>query len=122
MLTKNSLKELILSQEKYFLDIKGAYQRDILENINFKDLIFKTQEIVIISGIRRCGKSYLMRLIWNLVKKEKELSNKQYLYLNFEDERIVGFKKDDFNLLIESYLELKQPDLNSKIYLMSILI
>ena len=117
MLTKNSLKELILSQEKYFLDIKGAYQRDILENINFKDLIFKTQEIVIISGIRRCGKSYLMRLIWNLIKKEKELSNKQYLYLNFEDERIMGFKKDDFNSLIESYLELKQPDLNSKIYL-----
>jgi predicted AAA+ superfamily ATPase len=117
MLSKNSLKELILSQEKYFLDVEGAYQRDILESINFKDLIFKTQEIVIISGIRRCGKSYLMRLIWNLIKKEKELNNKQYLYINFEDERIIGFKKDDFNSLIESYIELKQPDLKSKIYL-----
>ena len=73
MLSKNSLKELILSQEKYFLDVKGAYQRDILENMNFRDLIFKTQEIVIISGIRRCGKSYLMRLIWNLIKNEKNL-------------------------------------------------
>ncbi|MCL6088296.1 MAG: ATP-binding protein [Actinobacteria bacterium] len=99
------------------MDVKGAYQRDILENMNFRDLIFKTQEIVIISGIRRCGKSYLMRLIWNLIKNEKKLNGKQYLYINFEDERIIDFKKDDFNLLIESYLELKQPDLKSKIYL-----
>jgi len=117
MLTKNSLKELLLDQEKYFLDIKGAYERDILDNINFRDLIFKTQEIVIISGIRRCGKSYLMRLAWSLIKKEKGLDNRQYLYINFEDERIMGFNKDDFSSLIESYMELKQPDLNKKIYL-----
>lgn len=48
----------------------------------------------IITGIRRCGKSTLLRQL---------MSSQEYhraLYLNFEDIRLAGFATDDFNRLL----------------------
>jgi len=47
---------------------------------------------LVISGIRRCGKSTLLRqFVQNL--------NKPYFYFNFDDIRLVSFSKADFGLL-----------------------
>ena len=51
-----------------------------------------------ITGVRRCGKSTLLRQI---AKKYEE-----YNYINFEDERLLEFTYKDFNLLLEVFLEL----------------
>lgn len=54
---------------------------------------------LIISGIRRCGKStYLHQLVKD--------GTKNFIYLNFEDPRLVGFDLGDFNRLHE--LAVKQ--------------
>jgi hypothetical protein len=55
--------------------------------------------IVIISGIRRCGKSVLLQQIR---KKQRE----QDYYLNFDDERLINFSVDHFQLLYEVFVEL----------------
>ncbi|MCL2479617.1 MAG: ATP-binding protein [Treponema sp.] len=47
---------------------------------------------LVISGIRRCGKSTLLR---QFVKKLK----RQFFYLNFDDIRLADFTVDDFGLL-----------------------
>jgi uncharacterized protein len=53
-----------------------------------------TSHAVIVTGIRRCGKSTLLQQI---IKETEEES----LYLNFEDPRLAGFDLSDFNRLQE---------------------
>ena len=55
--------------------------------------------IVVISGIRRCGKSVLLSEIRTRYKKHD-------FYLNFDDERLVAFDIRDFQILMESFIEL----------------
>jgi len=52
----------------------------------------------IISGIRRCGKSTLLRQVMTEVK--------DYYYFNFEDERTFNFKVEDFQKLDEVFKDL----------------
>jgi predicted AAA+ superfamily ATPase len=56
------------------------------------------QLITIITGIRRCGKSTLLNEIRTL------RSEKDY-YLNFDDDRLIGFNVSDFQLLTELFME-----------------
>jgi len=58
----------------------------------------KTKKIVAISGVRRSGKSTLLRQI------SKNLSG--FYYLNFEDERLLNFSVDDFNVALEIFQTL----------------
>ena len=60
---------------------------------------YSDQEITVISGIRRCGKSTLLHEI------RSKNAEKDY-YFNFDDERLINFKLDDFQLLYEVFLEL----------------
>lgn len=117
MITKIIIKELMKEQEQFFLETQGCYPREVLTGSELKRLIFKTKEIIVIAGVRRCGKSILMRLVWDKIKTEKNLDDNQFLYINFEDERLAGFKSTDLNLLLESYYELKEPDDKKQIFL-----
>ena len=55
--------------------------------------------LVVITGIRRCGKSTLLHQIRSMVK-EKDF------YLNFDDERLIHFKVEHFQVLHELFIEL----------------
>jgi predicted AAA+ superfamily ATPase len=59
---------------------------------------YADNEIVVISGVRRCGKSTLLHEI-----RSKNTENDYYF--NFDDERLINFKLDSFQLLYEVYLE-----------------
>lgn len=62
--------------------------------------------IVSIVGVRRCGKTYLMfQTIQGLLANVT--SEKDVLYINFEDERISGLKVEEYDLIIEAYNELR---------------
>jgi len=114
-MNKELLKEVIISQKKVFLEKKDLFKRDILDG--FYQKFHLANEALVITGVRRCGKSSLMRLIWDEYKKREKLIDEQFLYINFEDERLVDFKKDDFSKLLEAYLELYAPDKKKKIFL-----
>ena len=117
MISKSNIKEIIKSQEKFFFDIEGCYSREILNSGKLDVPIFKMKEIIIITGVRRCGKSILMRLIWDKIKAVRKLRNDQCLYINFEDERLIDYRASDLNLVLESYFEIKQPDEKEQIFL-----
>ncbi len=55
--------------------------------------------ILIISGIRRSGKSTIQRVL------QQKLPESDY-YLNFDDERLVRFGVEDFQVLLEVFTEL----------------
>ena len=116
MIKAETIKTVIISQRKAFLNVNGAIRRQALEDAKLKEAI-SLREVVIITGVRRAGKSYLMRLIWQKLAQEQKLSEDNFLYFNFEDERLLRFRSVDFELLLESYFDLFTPQKNKKIYL-----
>lgn len=101
------LKSLILDQRSRFFSDTGLVPRDCMPVIFSR---IAKNEIEVITGVRRSGKSSLMKLIaGDLIRREQATAD-QILYVNFDDERFIGFDVSHFNLLYESYLELFNPD------------
>lgn len=89
------LKQIIADQQEY-KSPKNFYSRTLTEAImNFVD----DPNIIIISGIRRSGKSTIQRLL------QQDLVKSDY-YLNFDDERLIRFHVEDFQMLLEVFIEL----------------
>ncbi len=94
---KHLLKEIVLEQEKDRQEFDAGIPRAALSVVlRYASL----PHAVVVSGVRRCGKSTLLNQVIN------DHYKKGVYYLNFEDERLVNFKVDDFNDLYEVFLEL----------------
>src|SRR3989338_1600344 len=52
---------------------------------------------IIVTGVRRAGKSTLLRIL----TKELKLEEKEYLYVNFNDERLISFSPEDFQKILD---------------------
>src|SRR3989304_8137901 len=89
---KSALKHIILDQKENFEREIKIVERKVNENV------FSTNKIIVITGIRRSGKSTLLRQL-----SKKHLN---YAYINFEDDRLIKFNVEDFQALLESFLEL----------------
>lgn len=89
------LKQVIADQQEY-RSPKLFFNRTQSESIlRFID----DPSIIIISGIRRSGKSTIQRLLQlDLVKSD--------YYLSFDDERLIRFQVEDFQMLLEVFIEL----------------
>lgn len=88
MINKDKLEKVVNDQLSAFKKKDSGITREI----DF-DKQLKTKQITVISGIRRSGKSTL------LAQFSKKYS--EYYYLNFDDERLIDFKVEDFeNLMI----------------------
>jgi predicted AAA+ superfamily ATPase len=81
--------------------------RDYVQSLSFKDRSFEFEKNAnyVFVGMRRAGKTFL---IYNLIK---ERAREDFLYINFEDERLMEFEVADFDLLLEAYGQLfsKKP-------------
>lgn len=94
---KSLLKEIVLEQEKDHQDIDIGIQRAALSAALRQATL---PHAVVVSGVRRSGKSTLLNQIIS------DLYKKGVYYFNFEDERLVDFNVEDFNNLYEVFLEL----------------
>ncbi|MBI5613505.1 ATP-binding protein, partial [Candidatus Gottesmanbacteria bacterium] len=101
------IRTLLLEQQKEFLQKDLGTQRQRLAEIAmYKDTPFP----VVISGLRRAGKSTLLAQIAHTF-----YPNKEYFFVNFEDERFLSFTVSDFAKLHELLIELFG---NKKIFLL----
>ena len=73
------IQQILIDQRASFNQQEGLIERDV-DVASY----LKTGQIVIISGVRRCGKSSLLFLI----KEQMGLEDSRYCYFNFDDERI----------------------------------
>lgn len=87
MISKDLLQEVALSQKE---NLQGRSLGLLRNELNSISLI--QSHALIISGIRRCGKS---TLLIQLLKNQYP----EALYLNFEDPRLYGFSVEDFQKL-----------------------
>lgn len=97
-MNKTLLKEILIEQRDVFLNTQAGIEREKLVQI---EKFSKLPHSVIISGIRRSGKSTLLTQI-----KNKLYASSDIYYLNFEDERLIRFDVQDFNVFYELCIEL----------------
>ncbi|MBR6200220.1 MAG: ATP-binding protein [Spirochaetales bacterium] len=82
-------------------------QREIIKNANIikRDYSFDKNANYILVGLRRAGKSTLLyKIAKKLVAEGCDWS--QIIYVNFEDDRLLGFTISDFNDIVEVAHEL----------------
>ncbi len=100
------LQSLITTHTERFLKEKKLISRDVL--LNF-DILLHSREVILIKGIRRSGKSSLMSLIARYVLESGLAARENILFVNFEDERFVSFKNEDFEHLYQAYIQTENP-------------
>ena len=98
MISKDKLKQTLIEQREVILQKPLGIERTILKFIGKKA---KLPHIVVLTGLRRSGKSTLLR---QLMKKHYD--DKDFYYISFEDERLFNFKAEDFNVIYEILVEL----------------
>jgi len=98
MLSETEIKEIIVRQRETILNKEYGIERAVLKEIGSK---MNLPHIVVLTGIRRSGKSTLLR---QLIKKHYK--DEDFYYLNFEDERLFNFPANEFNRLYEALTSL----------------
>lgn len=98
MFDAEQIKQILIDQRRTILAKPFGVEREVLEEIGEK---IQLPHVIVISGIRRAGKSTLLRQII-----KKYYHDKDFYYINFEDERLFGFTASGFNQLYESLVEL----------------
>lgn len=89
MLLKSEIEKSIHQQRAFLNKKQEGFLRESLNTLQPS-----SSYILIITGIRRCGKSTLLQQISQKIKEE-------HLFFNFEDPRIFGFDLEDFTKLDE---------------------
>lgn len=95
-ISEGLLRRVVLEQHKTEVLPKVYMHRTIEEKITAQN---SNREIIVLSGIRRCGKSILQQYVRSGLQQSD-------FYLNFEDERLVSFTVEDFQTLQEVFISL----------------
>ncbi|MBU2637473.1 MAG: ATP-binding protein [Nanoarchaeota archaeon] len=94
MISKEDLRMVVARQKKELFSKESFVRRELLDEVL---KWFKDRRVIILTGIRRCGKSTLLKEIMQSVPG--------WCYANFEDEKFLDFQAQDFELLNEVLVE-----------------
>lgn len=94
-MNKQHIKDVVVDQQNLHLQISSV-PREALAKVHQAQ---KTKQIMIITGLRRCGKSTLMQQV-------RQHAPEQHYFINFDDERLLHFSVEDFQTLLEIFGEL----------------
>lgn len=94
-ISKESIKSVIISQREQVFETR-LIVRDLQSEV---EGAIKTPFIQIVSGIRRSGKSTIIKQI----RQKQKIRNYS---INFDDNRLYNFEAEDFEKLNDAFLEL----------------
>jgi len=104
MISKNLIKEIILSNQAFILEsVSGIVPRAAAE-------VVAPGKTVIMHGIRRSGKTFIL---YDIFRRNSDAA----LYLDFEDDRLAGFTAADFLTVQDAFLELRPETAGRIVYL-----
>jgi uncharacterized protein len=102
-------EEIIINQNKHWTK---KPQKLGSKREKFEELISKleTKHIISILGIRRCGKSTLLKQLINYLVNSKNINPKNILFMNLEDTYLYKYRREPEYLdkIYEEYLNLTQ--------------
>lgn len=95
MIDKSVIKLLIAENQQIVKNV-GLFRReyDFEDNLNY-----------VLVGLRRAGKSYLLYQRMHQLMAEGR-AVEEFLYFNFEDDRLIGMQVSDLDNIITSYREM----------------
>ena len=96
-LSKDQIKAMLLEQQQAFWQRDTGVERRQLGEM---ERALPLPHAVVISGLRRAGKSTL------LAQFAHRLGEERFYYVNFEDDRFLGFQAEDANDLYQALVEL----------------
>jgi uncharacterized protein len=92
---RQTLKQVIIDQNEIVIP-SHYYERETFPLIKkFR----RGKEAIILQGLRRSGKSTLLQIL-------RQDSEEKNFFLNFDDDRLVAFTLEDFQMLYELWIEL----------------
>ena len=95
--SKDQIKAMLLEQQQAFWQAEIGVEREQLGEI---ERALPLPHAVVISGLRRAGKSTL------LAQFAHRFGEDLFYYVNFEDDRFLGFRAEDANDLYQALVEL----------------
>ena len=95
--SKDQIKAMLLEQFQSFWGTETGIVREQLSEV---EQAANSPHAVIVSGLRRAGKSTL------LAQMAHRLGEETFYYLNFEDDRLLSFQADDINDLYQNMIEI----------------
>lgn len=100
-LSYESIRQVVIEQQEEIVHFR---QHPFIERDKTKEIldVIDKSWIKVIIGIRRCGKSIIAH---------QALKDKEYGYINFDDERFIGLSSGDLNKMLQFLIELK-PGVN----------
>jgi hypothetical protein len=96
-MNKETLMQVIVDQKQ---ELEERFRREKILTRDGVELCGKYlahPNLLLVSGMRRAGKSFFAHLA---------AGKGQYAFLNFDDERLMGFSAKDFNIVLECFNEL----------------
>ncbi|HCH59271.1 MAG: hypothetical protein UX80_C0002G0030 [Candidatus Amesbacteria bacterium GW2011_GWA2_47_11b] len=96
-MTKDLLSSVLKEQFEAFQSRDLGIEREVLDQLG--DIV-ATPQITVITGLRRVGKSTL------LAQLASKYLDGEYYFVNFEDERLLHFQVQDFDLMYETLISL----------------
>ena len=95
--------------------IKDFMERDFNVLKRDYDIPLHTNKIISLIGVRRSGKTYIIFGLINKLRKKGLKEN--IIYINFEDDRLIGISYKNLDELIEAYFELFPEKRDEKLYI-----
>lgn len=76
----------------------------------------KVDKVIAVAGVRRAGKTYLL---FDIIKKlvAGGVPTENVLYINFDDDRLVGLGSKDLDDILSVYHEIASPKDGTKLFL-----
>lgn len=103
-----------MNRKEIFQGIISTMQKEVPFEVIDRDmsLPIDSGQIITVAGVRRCGKSSLMKIAANkLVASGVE--PQRILWINFDDERLYGMQSEDLDEVLQAYREM-YPDTSLK--------
>ncbi|MDO9097520.1 MAG: ATP-binding protein, partial [Candidatus Methanoperedens sp.] len=104
---KEEILEILVDWNFWQRELNTGIKRD--EYVNRAGNFLKTNMILSILGVRRSGKSFIMRQIAKTII-DSGLDSKETLIINFEDRRFKDFSENVLDEILDTYLEFIKPD------------
>lgn len=111
-MNKKEILEILEEWNFWKKDLKVGVSRDPYLKVLEKRI--PGEQIKVITGVRRSGKSFIMRQLAKWLMKERGVNKNNILIINFEDPRFAGLNTKLLQQAFDVYLENYKP--NGEIY------
>lgn len=96
-----------MKRKEIFKGIISTMQSEIPYPVEKRDMALPVDHglMVTVTGVRRCGKSSMMKIVANSLY-DSGVSRERILWINFDDERIADMHADELDEAIQAYREM----------------